>query len=59
MKESGVDWGMMDLSTFKSCVDDLKRDFLAKSRKLRSEIMVNLPCALTFRNDCMLDNQMS
>ena len=34
MKESGVDWGMMDLSTFKSCVDDLKK-FPRKIKKIK------------------------
>ena len=34
MKESGVNWGMMDLSTFKSCVDDLKK-FPRKIKKIK------------------------
>ena len=25
MKESGVSWGMMEVDTFKKCVDDLKK----------------------------------
>lgn len=34
MKESGVDWGMMDLSVFKSCVDDLK-NFPTRIKKVK------------------------
>ena len=34
MKESGVDWGMMDIEVFKSCVDDLKK-FPTKIKKIK------------------------
>jgi len=34
MKESGVEWGMMDTSIFKSCVDDLKK-FPTKVKKIK------------------------
>ena len=34
MKESGVNWGMMEVETFKSCVDDLKK-FPNKIKKIK------------------------
>ena len=34
MKESGVEWGMMDIDIFKSCVDDLKK-FPNKIKKIK------------------------
>ena len=34
MKDSGVEWGMMDFEVFKSCVDDLKK-FPNKIKKIK------------------------
>ena len=34
MKESGVKWGMMEVDTFKKCVDDLKK-FPNKIKKIK------------------------
>ena len=49
MKESGVKWGMMEVSTFKKCVDDLKKLILQLPNDQKEVINMRLYKDMSFK----------